>query len=125
MKHAPAFLKIVDDAKTRIRETNAQEVKQRLDAKESFTLMDVREESEWAKGHLPGSQAGKQDRGLDQICSCHTTPHFRRSSHSAARIRISSRNSAGISQISRLSWPEIPASEIAISSPSRFALEGV
>ena len=55
MKHAPEFLKIVDDAKSRIRQTNVQEVKQRLDAKEQFTLIDVREESEWAKGHLPGA----------------------------------------------------------------------
>jgi rhodanese-related sulfurtransferase len=55
MKHAPGFLRLVDDAKTRIREANVQEVKQRLDAKETFTLIDVREESEWAKGHLPGA----------------------------------------------------------------------
>ena len=55
MKHAPAFLKLVDDAKTRIRETNVQEVKKRLDNKESFTLIDVREDGEWAKGHLPGA----------------------------------------------------------------------
>jgi len=55
MKHAPEFLKLVDDAKSRIRQTNVQEVRQRLDAKEQFTLIDVREESEWAKGHLPGA----------------------------------------------------------------------
>lgn len=55
MKHAPGFLKLVDDAKTRIRQTNVQEVKERLDAKDQCTLIDVREESEWAKGHLPGS----------------------------------------------------------------------
>jgi rhodanese-related sulfurtransferase len=55
MKHAPEFLKIVDDAKTRIRETNVQEVKARLDAGETFTLVDVREDSEWARGHLPGA----------------------------------------------------------------------
>ncbi len=55
MKHAPGFLKLVDDAKTRIRQTNVQEVKQRLDAKDQFTLIDVREESEWAKGHLLGA----------------------------------------------------------------------
>ena len=41
MKHAPEFLKIVNDAKTRIRETNVQEVKARLDAKEAFTLVGV------------------------------------------------------------------------------------
>ena len=55
MKHAPEFLKLVDDAKSRIRQTNVQETKQRLDAKEPFTLIDVREESEWARGRLPGA----------------------------------------------------------------------
>ena len=53
MKHAPEFLKLVDDAKSRIRETNVQEAKQRLDAGELFTLIDVREESEWGRGRLP------------------------------------------------------------------------
>jgi rhodanese-related sulfurtransferase len=55
MRHAPEFLKIVADAKTRIRETNVREVKKHLDAQESFTIIDVREESEWAQGHLPGA----------------------------------------------------------------------
>jgi rhodanese-related sulfurtransferase len=55
MKHAPGFLMLVDDAKRHIRETSVQEVKKRLDAEESFTLIDVREDSEWAKGHLPGA----------------------------------------------------------------------
>ena len=54
-KHAPRFLKIVDEAKVRIRETNVPQVKERLDRGEKFHLVDVREESEWAKGHLPGS----------------------------------------------------------------------
>ncbi len=52
-RHAPRFLAIVQDAKSRIRETSAAEVKARLDAGESFFLVDVREESEWAAGHLP------------------------------------------------------------------------
>jgi rhodanese-related sulfurtransferase len=55
MKHAPEFLSLVNHAKARIRETNVQEVKQRLDNKETFTLIDVREDGEWAKGHLPGA----------------------------------------------------------------------
>ena len=55
MKHAPAFLNIVDDAKTRIKETNVDEVKKRLDHGEKLTLIDVREESEWNKGHLPNA----------------------------------------------------------------------
>jgi len=55
MNHAPEFLKLVDDAKSRIRQSSVQEVKQRLDAKDTLTLIDVREEGEWAKGHLPGA----------------------------------------------------------------------
>jgi rhodanese-related sulfurtransferase len=53
MKHSERFLQIVNDAKTRIRETTVEEVKRRLGRKEKFILVDVREESEWAKGHLP------------------------------------------------------------------------
>ncbi len=55
MKHTPGFLKLVNDAKTRIRETNVQEVKKRLDAGEKLILVDTREDSEWARGHLPGA----------------------------------------------------------------------
>ena len=55
-KHSPKFLKLVNDVKSRINETNVQEVKQRIDRGErGFHLIDVREESEWAKGHLPGA----------------------------------------------------------------------
>ncbi len=53
--HPPRFLKIVDDAKARVRETTVDEVKARLDRGEKFTLVDVREESEFAKDHLPGA----------------------------------------------------------------------
>ena len=55
MQHAEGFLKLVKDAKTRIRETNVAAVKQRLDAGEKLLLVDTREESEWARGHLPGA----------------------------------------------------------------------
>ena len=55
MKHAPEFLKLVSDAKTRVRETDVQEVKSRLDAGEKFMLVDVREDGEWAKGRLPSA----------------------------------------------------------------------
>ena len=54
-QHPPRFLKIVDDAKTRVRETNVEAVKKRLDRGEKFILVDVREESEFAKDHLPGA----------------------------------------------------------------------
>jgi rhodanese-related sulfurtransferase len=54
-QHPPRFLKIVDDAKTRVRETNVDAVKKRLDRGEKFILVDVREESEFAKDRLPGA----------------------------------------------------------------------
>jgi rhodanese-related sulfurtransferase len=55
LQHPPRFLKIVNDAKTRVRETNVEEVKKKIDGREKFTLVDVREESEFAKDHLPGA----------------------------------------------------------------------
>jgi rhodanese-related sulfurtransferase len=55
MQHAPGFLKLVNDAKTRIRETTVDEVKAKLDHGTNFVLIDVREESEYAKDHLPGA----------------------------------------------------------------------
>ena len=53
MKHSPGFLRLVEDAKKRVREISIDEVKGLLDRGASFHLIDVREESEWAKGHLP------------------------------------------------------------------------
>jgi len=53
--HAPRFLEIVNDAKSRVAECEVADIKARLDAGESFTLVDVREESEYARGHLPGA----------------------------------------------------------------------
>ena len=55
MAHAAKFLALVNDAKKRIKETNVGDVKRRIDAGEKFVLVDVREESEWAQGHLPGA----------------------------------------------------------------------
>jgi rhodanese-related sulfurtransferase len=55
MHHAPGFLKIVNDAKSRVKETTVDEIKHRLDRGDKFTLVDVREESEFAKDHLPGA----------------------------------------------------------------------
>jgi rhodanese-related sulfurtransferase len=55
MQHSPRFLKVVQDAKTRVKETTVDEVKTRLDRGDKFTLVDVREESEYAKDHLPNA----------------------------------------------------------------------
>jgi rhodanese-related sulfurtransferase len=55
MAHAPQFLKLVSEAKKKVKETNVADVKRRLEAGERFLLVDVREDNEWAKGHLPGA----------------------------------------------------------------------
>jgi len=55
MAHAAKFLALVNDAKKRVKETNVADVKRRMDEGEKFVLVDVREESEWAQGHLPGA----------------------------------------------------------------------
>ena len=54
-QHSARFLKIVDDARKRVREVTIDDVKARLDRGEKFLLVDVREESEYAKDHLPGA----------------------------------------------------------------------
>lgn len=54
-KHSPRFLQIVEDAKKRVREASVADVQAKLQAGEKFLLVDVREESEWAKDHLPGA----------------------------------------------------------------------
>jgi rhodanese-related sulfurtransferase len=53
--HSPRFLQLVQEAKKHVRETTVDEVKAQLDRGEKFHLVDVREESEWAKDHLPGA----------------------------------------------------------------------
>ncbi len=55
MQHSPRFLQLVQDARKRVREVKVDQVKARLDRGDKFILVDVREESEWAKDHLPGA----------------------------------------------------------------------
>ncbi len=54
-QHSTRFLQIVEDAKKRVRETSLDDVKARLDRGDRFLLIDVREESEYAKDHLPNA----------------------------------------------------------------------
>ena len=53
MKHAPGFLRLVEEVRPRIRECTVAAVKRRQDAGERFHLIDVRERDEWQRGHLP------------------------------------------------------------------------
>lgn len=55
MKHNEGFLNLVNEAKTKIVETQVDIVKGRMDDGEEFILIDVREESEWSAGRIPGA----------------------------------------------------------------------
>jgi rhodanese-related sulfurtransferase len=55
MKHNPGFLALVNDAKTRVREIDVAGYKKMRAAGEPHLLVDTREESEWAAGHVAGA----------------------------------------------------------------------
>ena len=70
MVHSPQFLKLVNDAKKKVKETNVADVQRRADAGEQFVLVDVREDNEWANGHIPGAiHLGKGiiERDIEQV----------------------------------------------------------
>jgi rhodanese-related sulfurtransferase len=54
-QHAPGFLKLVDDARSRVKELSVDQVKAKADRGEKFHLVDVREDSEWAIDHVAGA----------------------------------------------------------------------
>jgi rhodanese-related sulfurtransferase len=55
MDHPEGFLKLVKDAKTRVKEEDYREVKKKLDAGEKMIMVDTREDNEWARGHIPSA----------------------------------------------------------------------
>ena len=55
VKHSSRFIEIVKDAKSRIKEISMTDFKQQHGDNNSYTLIDVREESEWLKGNIPGA----------------------------------------------------------------------
>ena len=55
MKHSEGFLKITNDAKTRVKEINVPDTRERLDQNPSAKLIDVREDNEWEAGHASGA----------------------------------------------------------------------
>jgi rhodanese-related sulfurtransferase len=77
VQHASGFLKIVQDAKTRITECTVDDVKRRLDAGEQFVVVDVREASEYAAGHIAGAihlSKGVIERDIEKMVPDPTTP---------------------------------------------------
>jgi len=70
MDHSPGFLKIVNEAKGKIKQTTIDEIKKRMDAGEKICLIDCREESEWAAGHIKGASylgKGLVERDVEKI----------------------------------------------------------
>jgi rhodanese-related sulfurtransferase len=55
MEHSKGFLDIVNDAKTRVRETTPEEVRRRQEMGDRFHLIDVREDGEWVRGRALGA----------------------------------------------------------------------
>jgi len=55
MTHSPGFLKLVKDAKTRVEEIEIDDYRSMRESGEEHILMDVREDNEWAAGHVAGA----------------------------------------------------------------------
>lgn len=71
-QHSTRFVQIVNQVKPHIRECTVDDVKAKLDAGEPVHLVDVREESEWANGHLPGAvhlSKGVIERDIEKTIS--------------------------------------------------------
>lgn len=55
MKHSPGFIRVVEDARARVAETDVASVRARVERGDAFHLIDVREDAEWERGHIPGA----------------------------------------------------------------------
>ena len=59
MTHSPGFLQLVNDAKSRVRETDVDGYKGMIARGDDHVLVDVREDSEWNAGHM---------KKMDSLC---------------------------------------------------------
>ena len=81
-QHSPGFVAITDEAKRKIREITIEDYQRRVKAGERPILVDVREDHEWEKGHLPGAihigrgilerdiEARIPDKSAPIVCQC-------------------------------------------------------
>ena len=70
MNHSEGFLKVVQDAKTRVRETTPEEIRRRQERGERFYLVDVREDTEWDRGRALGAMhigKGVIERDVERV----------------------------------------------------------
>ena len=56
MKHSEGFLKVVNEAKSRINEVTVAETRERMTANPDAKLIDVREDNEWEAAHAAGAE---------------------------------------------------------------------
>ena len=82
MQHGAGFLKLVDDKRARVREVSVDDTRQRMASGAAVHVIDVREESEWAAGHVAGAthlgkgiierdiEARVADHGAEVILYC-------------------------------------------------------
>ena len=71
MEHSPGFLKLVDDAKSRVRQIDVEGYKRMASAGEPHVLVDTREDNEWDKGHVAGAvhlSRGIIERDIETKC---------------------------------------------------------
>jgi rhodanese-related sulfurtransferase len=55
MQHAPGFLRLCEAARARIQEITPEDLAAQLAGDAPPTLVDVREDHEWAAGRIPGA----------------------------------------------------------------------
>jgi predicted sulfurtransferase len=83
MDHPQGFLNLVRDAKKRIKEEDYRETKKKMDSGHPMILVDTREDSEWARGHIPGAVHLSKERSrtrmqkLSCIVAADTAPPWR------------------------------------------------
>jgi rhodanese-related sulfurtransferase len=74
MQHSPGFLRLVEDARRRIREVSIADVRAMQQSGDLPHLVDVREQDEWARGHLPGARhlgKGIIERDIETVIPDH------------------------------------------------------
>jgi len=70
MAHSPGYEKLVEDARQRVRRFTVDEFVDRLQAGERYILLDVREDAEWAGGHIPSAHhlaRGILEREIERV----------------------------------------------------------
>ena len=62
MEHSPGYLKVVNEARPKVKEITLLEARERLAQNPKAILIDVREDNEWEKGHA--AQAVHLGKGI-------------------------------------------------------------